>query len=79
MVPLKESNGCYDLPFNGNFGTLKDEDIINDIKNRKNTIVLMERKNEDYIRWQEPEKVIEILENDLNLIGKIEEFEIYVP
>lgn len=79
MVPLKESNGCYDLPFNGNFGTLKDEDIINDIKNRKNTIVLMERKNEDYIRWQEPEKVIEILENDLNLIGEIEEFEIYVP
>ena len=79
MVPLKESNGCYDLPFYGNFGTLDDEDIINDIRQRKNTIILIEKKNDDYIRWQEPEKVMEILENDLIFIGKIEEFNIYIP
>ena len=79
MVPLKESNGCYDLPFYGNFGTLDDEDIINDIRQRKNTIILIEKKNDDYIRWQEPEKVMEILENDLNFIGEIEEFDIYIP
>lgn len=79
MVPLKESNGCYDLPFYGNFGTLDDEDIINDIRQRKNTIILIEKKNDDYIRWQEPEKVMETLENDLIFIGKIEEFNIYIP
>ena len=80
MVPLKESNGCYDLPFYGNFGTLDDEDIINDIRQRKNTIILIEKKNDDYIRWQEPEKVMEILENDLNfIVGEIEEFDIYIP
>lgn len=79
MVPLKESNGCYDLPFNGNFGTLDDDDIINDIKNRKNTIILIEKKTDSYERWQEPENVRDILMNDLEQIGEIEEFNIYIP
>lgn len=78
MVPLKESNGFYDLPFNGNFGKLNEEQILDDLKNKEETLILVEKDIEE-IEWQENKEIIKAIKEDFKLVGNIEEFEIYVP
>lgn len=76
MVPLKRSNGMLDLPFKGNLGKDGEEELIQIIKNLKNTEILIE-KQEDNIFWQESKKVREYIMKNLDKIGEIEEFDIY--
>lgn len=76
MVPLKKSNGFIDLPFYGNFGILNEDEVIEKIEKMENTLLLLE-KEEKNLEWQESEKIIKTLKQDLEKIGEIEEFEIY--
>lgn len=77
MIPLKESNGYLDLPFNGNFGNLSENDVINDLKEKDNILVLLEKEEEKEDKWQENENIISKIREDFQYIGTIEEFEIY--
>lgn len=76
MVPEKQSNGFYDLPFNGNFGSLNEQEIFDKLKERENVLILLE-KNEDSINWQENKNIIQKIKKEFNYIEDIEEFEIY--
>lgn len=76
MVPLKKSNGYCDLPFYGNFGNLKEQDIINQIEEMENTEILLEKEIKN-LEWQESENIVKQLKESLEKIGEIEEFEIY--
>ena len=78
MVPLKQSNGFYDLPFNGNFGKFTEENIVNDLKNKKNTLILVVKDEED-MEWQENKEIVKKLKEELESIGTIEEFEVLKP
>ena len=78
MVPLKQSNSFYDLPFNGNFGQLTEEDIIQDLIQKDNTLILV-TKDENDVESQENKTIIKILKEKLKSIGTIEEFEILKP
>lgn len=78
MVPLKQSNSFYDLPFNGNFGQLTEEDIIQDLIQKDNTLILV-TKDENDMESQENKTIIKILKEKLKSIGTIEEFEILKP
>lgn len=78
MVQLKQSNGFYDLPFNGNFGKITKEEIIQDLKQKENALILVVKDEED-IEWQENKEIIKKLKEELESIGTIEEFEILKP
>ena len=77
MVTLKQSNEFYDLPFDGNFGNLTEEDIIESIKKKDNTLILIEKEDKNKM-WQENKKIIETLRKELKSIGMVEEFEIFL-
>ena len=74
MITLNKSNGLYDLPFKGNFGKIQEDGVVEDLKNKKNTIFLME---DDFVHWQESEKVRNYVKENMEKDGKIEEFTIY--
>lgn len=74
MMPMKRSNGAFDLLLMGNMGFKGEERLIEKIKNSKNTIYLLNK--EEYI-YQESEKIREYVKNNLNYIGEIENLEIY--
>lgn len=76
MVPLKKSNGMFDLPFKGNLGKNGENGLIEKIKKLKNTEILIE-KDENNIIYQESKKVRKYIINNMDKIGEIEEFEIY--
>ena len=78
MVPLKQSNGYYDLPFNGNVGGLGEEDIINNLKQETNSLILIE-KDENNIKWQENKHILQVIKKNFNYIEDIEEFSVYKP
>ena len=77
MIPLKESNGYYDLPFYGNFGNLTEMEIIEEFKNKENVEILLQ-KDEENMEWQESKQINRNLKKELKKVGEIEEFEIYV-
>lgn len=76
MVPMKLSNGMMDLPLKGNLGKNGEEGLINEIKNMKDTKILIE-KEEKNLNWQESITVRKYIINNLEKIGEIEEFLIY--
>ena len=76
MVPEKQSNGFFDLPFNGNFGNLNEQEIFNKLKEQENLLILVE-KNENNINWQENKNIIQKIKKEFNYIEYIEEFGIY--
>lgn len=78
MIPLKQSNGFYDLPFNGNFGAANEQDVINELGEKENTLILVE-KDENNINWQENEFIIQTIKEKFRYVGEIEEFSIYTP
>jgi len=73
-IPLKINNGDYDLLLTGNLGSKGEKGIIEDIKQKKNCIYLLEDKQ--YI-YQESKMIKEYVKNNLKEVGKIEEFTIY--
>ena len=80
MVPLKQSNGLYDLPFNGNFGDLDEQDIEEDLNQKENTLILIEKTNdENSLRWQENKNIYNYIKENFKYCEDINEFEVYAP
>lgn len=75
MNILKRNNGKMDLPFYGNLGIEGEDGLIEEIKNLKNTKILI-LKNDEYL-FQESDKIREYIRDNYEKIGEIEEFDIY--
>ncbi len=78
MIPLKQSNGFYDLPFYGNFGNLSEEDIINDLKQKNDILILIDSDTENLI-WQENKNIINVIKNEFEYKESINDFDVYTP
>lgn len=78
MIPIDKYNKDYDMFLKGNLGSKSEEGQIEKItKMEKNTKILI--KNDNYGRnWQNPNKVTKYIKNNLEKIGEIEYFDIYV-
>ncbi len=77
MVPLKQSNGFYDLPFNGNLGNLSEQEIVNDLKQKSNVIILIDKDSENLL-WQENKNLINTIKEDFKYDGNINNFDVYI-
>lgn len=75
MAPLNKSNKDMDLPFLGNMGKEGEQGMIKKIKNLKNTHILLTKES---IVIQESSKVIEYIKENLQRIGEIRDFDIYL-
>ncbi len=76
-ILLNKNNGILDLPLKGNFGKEGEEGLLNKIKNLHNTEILIESSEYDMI-WQESTLVREYIKNNMEKIGEIEEFDVYM-
>ena len=77
MLPLNKNNkDGMDFPFKGNLGKDDDIGLINRIKELKNTVILIVT-DEKEIFWQESMLVREYIQENLDKIGVIEEYDIY--
>lgn len=77
MIPLDNYNKDFDMFLKGNLGAKGEKGQIEKIKEMKNTILLI--KNEKIpLNWQTPKEVIEYVKNNLEKIGTINFFDIYV-
>jgi len=74
MVPLKQSNGAMDLPFLGNMGKDGEDGMIEQISLLTNTQILISQEEKF---WQESEKIVQYVKDNLRLIGEINKFDIY--
>lgn len=74
MMPLKINNGFLDEPLLGNLGKYGEEGLIRQIKELKNTIVLIRN---DIKIWQESVKANEYIKNNFDYIGTIKDYLIY--
>lgn len=77
MIPLDNYNKDFDMFLKGNLGAKGEKGQIEKIKEMKNTIILI--KNEKIpLNWQTPKEVIEYVKNNLEKIGTINFFDIYI-
>lgn len=76
MIPLNKSNGKFDCFNNGNLGRDGGQGAIEEIKQMKNTEILIVTNDED-VFWQEPEEVRTYIKENLEYAGEIEQFSIY--
>lgn len=76
MIPLKQNNGEFDLPFKGNLGKEGEKGLIRKIQNLKNTQILITKSEEEDI-YQEIPEIKKYVKQVKTYIGDIEEFEIY--
>lgn len=76
MIPLRRSNGFFDLPFLGNMGKEGERVAINKILELKDTKILI-LKDEKEIHQQESEKIIQFVKENLEYQGEIRGFLIY--
>lgn len=74
-IPIKYSNGYFDLLNYGNTGKETEEDVINRIKNSTNIIYVLSKDNK--ASWQEMEQMKDYVRRNLKKIGEIEDLEIY--
>ncbi len=72
-IPEKRNNGKLDLIFLGNLGYQGEEKLIEEVSNMKNTQILMYEP----LFWQESEKLLNYLKEHYEVVGKIEEYDIY--
>lgn len=77
MIPLDKYNKDFDMFLKGNLGAASEEGQIEKIKNMKNTVILI-KNDKMSLNWQTPTKVIEYVKNNLEKIGMISFFDIYV-
>lgn len=75
-IVTNESYGAMDLPFLGNFGAKGENGMIEQLKNLKNTDVLLE-KNEKELCYQESFKIRDWIKENLKLVGEIGRYYIY--
>lgn len=76
MIPLKRSNGDFDLTFKGNFGIRGEDGIIEKVDKMENTQFLI-FENEDKRIYQESTKLKQYIETTKKYVGNIEGFKIY--
>lgn len=75
MVPLKQSNGYFDLPLKGNLGKDGEDGLITKLEEMDHVLIMMEQ--EEDLMWQESVKVREYIINNFNPINEIENFIVY--
>ena len=73
-IPLNRYNKDYDMFNLGNFGSKGTNGIIEDIEKRQDVLflILQEEKN-----WQHPIEITEYVQENAELIGDINLFDIY--
>lgn len=76
MIPLKRSNEKMDLPLLGNLGKEGEEGLLEEIKNIKNTEILLYNKDDSNTK-QEPENVYKYIRQNMKKVGNIGDFDIY--
>ncbi len=72
-IPEKRNNGKMDLVFLGNLGYQGEDRLIEEVSNMKNTQILIYEP----LFWQESEKLLNWLKEHCEVVGKIEEYDIY--
>ena len=77
MIPLNRSNGAMDLPFLGNMGKNGEEHIIQKIKEMHNVKYLIQKDRKN-MSWQESEKINNYIKENLEYLGEIEGYLIYL-
>lgn len=76
MIPLDRYNKNYDMFLIGNLGANDSKAIIDDLKKKKNAIILIQ-KEEKLMNWQTPKEVIEYIKDNYVKDGEVEIFDIY--
>lgn len=76
MTPLKINNKDFDLPFLGNLGYNGENRLIEQIKNLKNTKILITENEQDKI-YQESNRARQYIIDNMELEGTIGDFIIY--
>ena len=74
MMPLNRNNGSMDEPLLGNFGKDGEDGIIKQISSMSNTEILINKEKKVY---QESEKIINYIKNNLVYVGEIDDLLIY--
>lgn len=75
MNILGKNNGIMDLPFGGNMGKDGAEGVINQIKNLKNSKILITKEKDE--KYQETTQIRDYIQSNMKLIGEINRFLIY--
>lgn len=75
-INLNKNNGIFDLYFLGNLGKGGEQELINQIKELKNTIILTEKSDKNFI-GQEAINARNYVKNNWNRVGEIQEYYIY--
>jgi len=71
-------NGVYDWPLKGNLGIKGEEGLIEDIKNLKDTQILLYKSNEEQSEiYQYVYEARDYIKNNMKFIGNIGSFDIY--
>ena len=71
-------NGDYDLPLRGNFGSKGEEGIIKQIKELKNTqILLLHETDEEKEIYQFAYDAADYIKQNFNYVGQVNKFDIY--
>lgn len=74
MAPLNKNNKPFDLLLKGNLGYKGEEKTLDQLKQMHNTIII---KNTLKF-WQEPEKIMEYVTKQCELIDAFEDVEVYI-
>lgn len=78
MIPLNKYNKDFDMFLKGNLGSKAEEGQIQKIQYMENNTKIL-IKNDKYRRnWQNPNKVTDYIKENLEKIGEIEYFDIYI-
>ena len=69
-----KGDGEFDIPFLGNLGKDGEYGLINEVKKYNNTYFLIHTKKK---YWQESDKLREYIKNNYQIVGNINDFDIY--
>lgn len=78
MIPADKCNKDFDMFLVGNLGKDGEEGQIEKIKNMNNSEMILIMNNKYPVNWQTPKKVIEYIIKNLDKIGEIGTFDLYV-
>lgn len=76
MIPLKKNNQNYDLPMLGNWGKNGEANLLEDVKERKDTYFLTYKETKS-ITTQESTKIKDYIKENSRYDGKTGKYEIY--
>ena len=77
MIPLDKYNKDFDMFLKGNLGSASEEGQIEKIENMENAVILI-KNDKIALNWQTPTKVIEYIRNNLEKIGTVSFFDVYI-